>query len=268
MKRKLTILFILCMAFTVMALPAYAADYSFDAPDAGLFATPTSDDTIYVSTDRPVNSDCSKNAAYIPPAFGSPTSYLPGSGELLTPNLVSNTYSGSHIATAGNNGSYGITGSSQIIAPSIGQTVNQSHVSNGYTAVTSDLYYSDGRLGTLSIPELGLSVKVYQGTDDSILAKGVGHFASTSIWNGNVAVAGHNRGIADHFGKIHTLSYGDEIKFTTKLGSRTYEVYAVSKIKADDISALNDTSENVITLITCVKNQPEYRWCVQARVGA
>lgn len=268
MKRKLTILFTLCMAFTVMALPAYAADYSFDAPDAGLFATPTSDDTVYVGIDRQTNSDRSKNAAYIPPAFGSPTSYLPGSGELLTPNLVSDAYSGGSVNVTESTGSYGITGSSQIIAPSIGQTVNQSHVSNGYTAVTSDLYYSDDRLGILSIPELNLNVKVYQGTGDTTLAKGAGHFASTSIWNGNVAIAGHNRGVNNHFGAIHTLNYGDEIKFTTKLGSRTYEVYAVSKIKADDVSVLNDTSENIITLITCVKNQPEYRWCVQARFGA
>ena len=120
-------------------------------------------------------------------------------------------------------------------------------------------------LATLKIPTLGLSVKVYQGTDSDALRKGAGHFASTSIWDGNVAIAGHNRGVNNHFGKIHTLDIGDTIKLTTKLGTRTYEVYAVYKVSVDDMSVLNDSTENIITLVTCVMNQPDYRWCVQAR---
>ena len=134
-----------------------------------------------------------------------------------------------------------------------------------YTAVTKDLYYSGGYLGTLKIPTLGLSVKVYQGTDADALRKGAGHFASTSIWEGNVAIAGHNRGVNNHFGKIHTLDIGYTIKLTTQLGTRSYEVYSVSKIGVDDTSVLNDSTENIITLVTCVMNQPDYRWCVQAR---
>ena len=52
---------------------------------------------------------------------------------------------------------------------------------------------------------------------------------------------------------------------TTQLGTRSYEVYSVNKISVDDTSALNDSTENIITLVTCVMNQPDYRWCVQAR---
>ena len=135
-----------------------------------------------------------------------------------------------------------------------------------YTAVTKELYYSGGHLGTLKIPAIGLTVKVYQGTDSDALRKGAGHFSSTSIWDGNVAIAGHNRGVNNHFGKIHTLGIGDTIKLTTQLGTRSYEVYAVSKIGVEDTSILNDSTENIITLITCVKDQPEYRWCVQAKM--
>ena len=53
-----------------------------------------------------------------------------------------------------------------------------------FTAVTSDLYYSGGYLGTLKIPAIGLSVRVYEGTDSGTLAKGAGHFPGTSIWMG------------------------------------------------------------------------------------
>ena len=58
---------------------------------------------------------------------------------------------------------------------------------------------------------------------------------------------------------------GDTIKLTTQLGTRSYEVYSASKIGVDDTSVLSDSTENIITLVTCVKNQPDYRWCVQAR---
>lgn len=252
--KKLSMLLAVCCMLTAFSIPAYAADYTIDAPDAGLFGRPTSDDTIYVSTNEAANTDRSKNAALIPPAFGSATSNLPGSGELLTPNLVQ--------GTSTNAGSGGVT----VMPPSIGGTqTGSTYTPTGYTAVTSDLYYSAGHLGTLKIPDISLTVKVYQGTDSTALAKGAGHFSSTSIWDGNVAIAGHNRGVNNHFGKIHTLEVGDEITLTTKLGTRTYEVYSVAKIAVDDTTVLNDTSDNIITLVTCVMNQPSYRWCVQAR---
>ena len=248
MKRKLTMLLALCLAFSLMAVPAYAAEYTIDAPEAGLFAEPTSQHTVYVGTSNTTNIDRSKNAAYIPPAFGSPTSYLPGSGELLTPNVVA----GQTAATV------------QTVTTTV-QTGTQTYTPTGYTAVTDSLYYADDSLGTISISEIGLTVKVYQGTSDAALKKGAGHFSSTSIWNGNAAFAAHNRGVTNHFGNIHTLSVGDEIIYKTKLGSRTYEVCSVAKIAVDDVSVLNDTADNIITLITCVRDQPAYRWCVQAK---
>lgn len=253
--KRLSMLLAVCCMLAAFSIPAYAAEYTFEAPDAGLFGTPTSDDTIYVSVTEPENTDRSKNAALIPPAFGSATSNLPGSGELLTPNLVQGANTG---AVSG-----GVTVMPPVIAG--GTQTGQVYTPTGYTAVTSDLYYSGGHLGTLKIPEISLTVKVYQGTDNAALAKGAGHFSSTSIWDGNVAVAGHNRGVNNHFGKIHTLEAGDEITLTTKLGTRTYEVYSVAKIAVDDTSVLNDSAENIITLVTCVMNQPDYRWCVQAK---
>ena len=256
--KKSALLLTVCCLLASLAVPAYAADYNISAPDAGVFGRPTSDETIYVTTDKPANTDRSKNAAYIPPAFGSPTSYTLNAGELLTPNLVSGSAAGTVSGT----------GSVTVLPPSTsGSTGGNtgSYTPTKYTAVMKELYYSGGYLGTLKIPTLDLSVKVYQGTDADALRKGAGHFANTSIWEGNVAIAGHNRGVNNHFGKIHTLDVGDTIKLTTQLGTRSYEVYSVSKISVDDTSVLNDSTENIITLITCVMNQPDYRWCVQAR---
>ena len=258
MKKYILSLAAVCCMLTVFSMSASALEYSFDGPDAGLFGHPTSDDTIYVTTDEPANTNRGKDAAYIPPAVGSPTSYTLNTGERLTPNLVGGTSAGTV------SGSGGVT----VLPPSTSGSTSEntgSYTQTKYTAVTNDLYYSGGYLGTLKIPTLGLSVKVYQGTDSDALRKGAGHFASTSIWDGNVAIAGHNRGVNNHFGKIHTLDIGDTIKLTTKLGTRTYEVYAVYKVSVDDMSVLNDSTENIITLVTCVRDQPAYRWCVQAR---
>ncbi len=230
--------------------PSYGLDYSFAGAEQSLFGKPTSDNTIYVNPVNVASVKRNKDVAYIPPDFGNPMADLPGTGYLLTPNLVSG---------AGTiNGS---VGSSVTYPNNSYQTGNPTF----QTALTYDLYYAAGHIGRLEIPAIGLDVKVYEGTDDSALKNGVGHFSETSVWHGNVAFAGHNRGVNRYFGEIHTLEKGDKITYTTKLGSRTYKVYSVKKIKSSNLTVLDDTVTNQLTLITCVKNQPEYRWCVLAR---
>ena len=119
-------------------------------------------------------------------------------------------------------------------------------------------------IGVLEIPALDLSVRIYQGTDSKTLAKGIGHFKNTSIWNGNVCLAAHNRGANSYFGQIHTLDIGDKITLTTRLGTRTYKVTDVSKVSETDRGGLADSGENMLTLYTCVRNQRDQRWCVTA----
>lgn len=119
-------------------------------------------------------------------------------------------------------------------------------------------------MGSLHIPAIGLTAKIVQGTDSAALAKGAGHFEDTSIWSGNICVAAHNRGTNSYFGKIHTLDIGDEITLTTKLGTRTYAVTGVEKISETDNSGTASTSDNRLTLFTCVRDEREYRWCVTA----
>lgn len=232
---------------------ASALEYTMEAPDDSLFGRPTSDDTIYEWEDP--NVDRSKNTALIPPGFGTPTSYLPGSGDPLTPNLIPGALDGGGLVSQTGSVNYPVIDTGN--GDSSGQDV-------GYTAVTSDLYYSGGYLASLKIPSIGVNVKVYEGTGTTPLAKGAGHFTDTSIWDGNVCIAAHNRGTHAQFGKIHTLSAGDRVTLTTKLGTRTYEVTSVSKILETDTSGLTATTGNQITLYTCVADQPAYRWMVRA----
>ena len=123
----------------------------------------------------------------------------------------------------------------------------------------------NGSLGELSIPKIGLTVSVYE-TDDEMedMTHGVAHFKETSCWNGNVGLAGHNQGVNSYFGEIHTLVPGDEILFTTALGTRTYAVAESIEIDETDWSRLGRTDDNRITLITCVNHDLTKRLCVQA----
>ena len=216
------------------------------APDGYLFSWPTSDETIY-EWENP-NVDRNKNTALIPPTCGSPTSYLPGSETPLTPNLVPGALDGGLVTQTG----------------PVNYPIISGSVDLGYTEVASDLYYTNGSLGTLKIPAIGLSIKVYEGTGSATLAKEVGHFSNTSLWDGNCCLAAHNRGTNNYFGKIYTLDSGDTITWTTKMGTRTYEVGSVEKVLETDTSGTATTSDNRLTLYTCVRDQREYRWMVQA----
>ena len=291
----------------VCAGQASALEYTVDAPEDYLFGRPSSVETVYRET-APVNTDRSKNVSPIPPGFGTPTSYLPGSGEYLTPNLVPGALNGGLVSSIGagttaagyvsaavstNGAVYPAanatgTGSASVTNTASGTaaasvptgvavqypdtftvtyeptTGTASGYGAVYTDVTSGLYYSGGYLGTLKIPSIGVNVKVYQGTDTDALAKGAGHFSGTSIWDGNVAIAGHNRGTNCYFADIHTLDIGDRVTFSTKLGTRTYSVTSVKKVSVTDDSDTGATAENCVTLYTCVRNQSEYRWCVRA----
>ena len=268
MKKYLSTLLAVCLVLTALSMPASALEYTFDSPPTGDFGTPTSTEDIIQTVAEPANKDRSKSSALIPPGFGTPTSYLPNSGEYLTPNLAADgPLSGKYTLT--------VTGGTGGGTPALPGAVDSSTPTNpaypttsgpvtAFTDVTSDLYYRNGSLGTLEIPSIGLSVNIYQGTDSAALKKGAGHFTNTSIWNGNVALAGHNRGVNNHFGKIHTLDTGNTITLTTALGTRTYTVTSVAKVDVMDNTMLEATSDNCITLFTCVMNQPSYRWCVRA----
>lgn len=253
---KLCALLLAAMLCTLCVGQASALEYTMDAPDDYLFGRPTSDDTIYERENPNVNR--SKNTALIPPTFGSPTSYLPGTGTPLTPNLIPGALTGGGLVTQTGGVTYPTVGGSP------GGNSGAGSAATGWTDVTGDLYYSGGHLGTLKIPAIGLSTKVYQGTGSSVLAKGAGHFLDTSIWAGNVCIAGHNRGVRDDFGDLHTLEPGDTVTWTTKLGTRTYEVVSVQKVLETDTSGTTATSDDRLTLYTCVRDQREYRWCVTA----
>lgn len=120
-------------------------------------------------------------------------------------------------------------------------------------------------LGTLTIEKIGLKASVKEGRDKSVLENYIGHIENTATYDGNIGLAGHNRGNKySYFARINELEKGDIITYQTKFFTRNYKVDNIQTILETDWSLLEDTKQNKLTLITCVSNKRIQRLCVQA----
>lgn len=129
-----------------------------------------------------------------------------------------------------------------------------------------ELEINDNIIGTFEIPRFGVVAPIKEGSSQEILKVAIGHFKESSLWEGNVALASHNRSkYAHYFEQINELKNGDELIYKTKLGTRKYSVYESKIIESNDWSVIENTRENIITLITCVKNNEGKRLCVRAK---
>lgn len=141
----------------------------------------------------------------------------------------------------------------------------QDRLDNEAIKSTDDLMQQiDGEyvIGVIKIDKIGFSGLVYKGTSLDTLSKGVGHFDSSPYLNGNVCLAAHNT--SKYWAKLHTLKKGDKIIYTSFLGSKEYSVTDMLQISETDWTKLSNTTENMLTLLTCVKGKPTQRLCVQA----
>lgn len=141
----------------------------------------------------------------------------------------------------------------------------QDRLDNEAIKSTDDLMQQiDGEyvIGVIKIDKIGFSGLVYKGTSLDTLSKGVGHFDSSPYLNGNVCLAAHNT--SKYWAKLHTLKKGDKIIYTSFLGTKEYSVTDMLQISENDWTKLSNTTENMLTLLTCVKGKPTQRLCVQA----
>lgn len=116
-------------------------------------------------------------------------------------------------------------------------------------------------IATLEIPSINFKNIVIEGTTQDSLAQGIGLFEHSSILQGNVCLAGHNT--TRFLANLKNVKQGDIIKYSSCLGNKEYQIETIKQIEETDWSMLEDTNDNRITIITCVKNQPNLRLCVQ-----
>lgn len=245
MKRLLAVTLAVLSLTTALAAPASALEYTFETESGADYYGSTSYEDIYGSRYNYGGANAID--------FYDPTTvdYKPSTAPTPTP-APGTINSGTTVPTYDTSVSY----------PDLwGDTVVRQVAYTDPAALTR----SDGSIGTLKIPSLGISMKAYAGATTASMKKGVGHFSETSGWYGNIGLAGHNRNAAYVIGSIKDLKIGDTITYTTSLGTRTYAVSFVGNILSTDWSYLQATADNRITLITCLADQPSLRVCVQAK---
>ena len=105
-------------------------------------------------------------------------------------------------------------------------------------------------LAELSIPRLGVSAVVMEGSDDRTLRVGLGHIESTSLpgESGNVAIAGHRDSF---FRPLRNVQVGDDILLDTPNARVHYRVSSYSVVNPSEVSVIDPTQDARLTLVTC-----------------
>ena len=267
--KKTLMLFIALGMTALMGVNANALSYNIDGAVIPNTAQPTSISD-YAVPAADAAAILGKNAAYAPPAFGSPESYIPNRSEPLID--LRGTDGSAYGAVIGDGSLDGYAESSDVRVvngfPAVDNGPVVAQPATAYTELTAQDYYSDGRIGSIRIAAIGVDFGVYEGADTKTMNKGAAHITNTSVWDGNICLAAHNRGVKNNFGKIQTLRDGDRIELTTVHGTRVYSVYRVEKIAETDVSILAPSAGNILTLTTCVANEREFRYVVQRLDGA
>ncbi len=108
-------------------------------------------------------------------------------------------------------------------------------------------------VGNISIPKIGLSMMVVEGTGEAQLEMGPGHYPGTPLpgQQGNVAIAGHRTTYLHPFYNLNELVPGDPINVVTLQGIFLYHVISSQAVSPNDVAVVAPTKFPELTLTTC-----------------
>ena len=114
-----------------------------------------------------------------------------------------------------------------------------------------------GIMGYIEIPNIGVTLPIYHGTDEAVLQVAVGHLEWTSLPVGgessHCVVSGH-RGLpsAKLFTDLDKMTVGDIFMFRVLDEILTYEVDQILIVEPHETDALQiESGKDLCTLITC-----------------
>lgn len=116
--------------------------------------------------------------------------------------------------------------------------------------IEQDIIHYDDEIGTLTIPDILLdNAPIRESVELTTLKETIGHFPSTSIYEGNVGLASHNSGEqGDSFKNLKKIKIGSEIFYQTNYGTKRYVVTVKEIIDEENWSYLQPTEDNRITV--------------------
>ena len=125
-------------------------------------------------------------------------------------------------------------------------------------------------LTRIKIDAIGVDVVVVEGTTNSALRAGAGHYPATPLpcEPGNVAIAGHRTTYGKPFHNLDLLKPGDTIVLETPIGSCTYKmVKPPFVVLPSETHIVDATPVPMLTLTTChPKGSARQRLVVQAEL--
>ena len=107
-----------------------------------------------------------------------------------------------------------------------------------------------GLVGRIEVPRLKLSAIAREGADVQTLRRAIGHIPGTAFPGdaGNAAFAAHRD---TFFRPLQSIRKGDEVVVTTTSGVYRYSVTGTQVVEPDNVSVLDPTPGETLTLVTC-----------------
>jgi sortase A len=105
-------------------------------------------------------------------------------------------------------------------------------------------------LAVLRIPTVKLAVPVFAGTSEQNLNRGAGWIEGTARLGepGNVGIAAHRDGF---FRVLKDVQIGDLLFLERLTGTDTYRIESTRIVDPSEVSVLEPTPRNAVTLVTC-----------------
>ncbi|HIE58255.1 MAG TPA: class D sortase [Anaerolineales bacterium] len=112
---------------------------------------------------------------------------------------------------------------------------------------------SPNQANRIQIPAISVDAPVVQGDGPAQLKKGVGQNITSANPGeiGNVILSAHNDVYGEIFRYLEKLKPGDEIILHTNQRAYTYVVTNTEVVEPTDVQVMNQTSEPMVTLISC-----------------
>jgi len=109
---------------------------------------------------------------------------------------------------------------------------------------------TDGIIGRIEIPRLGVSTLLVEGTAESALERAAGHIVGTALpgHRGNVGIAAHRDSF---FRPLRNIRREDVITLATLKGEYRYRVVSIDVVGPEDVSVLEGNDMEMLTLVTC-----------------
>src|ERR1700693_2391366 len=102
----------------------------------------------------------------------------------------------------------------------------------------------------IEISRLGISAVIMEGSDETVLRRGVGHIPGTAFSgrSGNVGLAAHRDSF---FRGLRNVRRNDDVVLRTPRGEYRYRVVSTKKVAPKTLEVLRPTEEETVTLVTC-----------------